>query len=91
VAQRQGGRRHDGGRRTRITLAGQDVEHNVSGVDALDNRFGARRLDGRQPVGDHRAKDTDYLPIAVVGADQLAPDALHRGWQYPVLEGSAVA
>src|SRR5262245_32064578 len=30
-------------------------------------------------------------PIAVNGAGELAPDALHRGRQHPILEGCAVA
>ena len=48
-------------------------------------------LDRRQPVGDHRGQDVDHLPIAVIGAGKLAPDTLHRCWQNPILEGSAIA
>ena len=55
------------------------------------DRFGAGGLDRRQPVGEHRAEDVDHLPIAVVGAGELAPNALHRGRQHPVLERRAIA
>ena len=91
MAQRQRGRREDRGWRAGIALAGQDVEDDISGVDALGDRLGAGRLDRRQPVGEHRGEDVDHLPIAVIGAGELAPDALHRGRQHPVLEGRAVA
>jgi hypothetical protein len=51
----------------------------------------AGRLDSWQPVGDHRCEDVDHLPIAVIDAGELAPDALHRGRQHPVLERCAIA
>ena len=53
--------------------------------------LGTCRLDGRQPIGEHRSEDIDHLPIAVVSADELASHTLHRSRQHPVLEGSAVA
>ena len=53
--------------------------------------FGTGRLDCRQPVAKHRGEDVDHLPIAILGAGELAPDALHRGRQHPILEGRAVA
>src|SRR5260370_1359956 len=59
--------------------AGQDVEKDVGGVDAVGARLGTGGLDRRQPVGEHRGEDVDHLPIAVVGAGELAPHALHRG------------
>ena len=43
------------------------------------------------PVGEHRGEDVDHLPIAVVGAGELAPYALQRRRKHPILEGSAVA
>src|SRR5919106_848518 len=55
------------------------------------DRFGAGRLDRRQPIGEHCGQDVDHLPIALVGAGELAPDALHRRWQHPILEESAIA
>ena len=91
VAQRQRSRREDRGRRAGIALAGEDVENDVGGMNAVGDRLGAGSLDCRQPVGEHRGEDVDHLPIAVVGAGELAPHALHRGRQHPVLEGSAVA
>jgi hypothetical protein len=56
----------------------------------VGDRFGAGGLDRRQPVGEHRGEDVDHLPIAIVGAGELAPHALHRRRQHPVLEGCAV-
>jgi hypothetical protein len=50
----------------------------------LSNRLGARGFNRRQPIGEHCGEDVDHLPIAVVGAGELAPDALHRGRQHPV-------
>jgi hypothetical protein len=50
----------------------------------------ASGLDCRQSVGKHHGEDVDHLPIAVVGAGQLAPHALHGGWQHAVLEGRAI-
>jgi hypothetical protein len=83
--------REDRGWRAGITLAGQDVEHDIGGVDALGDRFGAGGLDRWQPIGEHRGEDVDHLPIAVVGTGELALYALHRGREDPVLEGGAVA
>ena len=54
MAQRQRGRREDGGRRARITLAGKDVEDDIGGVNAVGDRLGAGRLDRRQPVSEYR-------------------------------------
>jgi hypothetical protein len=56
----------------------------------VSDRLGAGCLDGRQIVGQNRVEDVDHLPIAVVGAGELAPYTFNRCWQYPVLEGSAV-
>jgi hypothetical protein len=50
----------------------------VSGVDAVGECLCAGGLDRRQPVGEHSSEDVDHLPIAVVGAGELAPHALHR-------------
>ena len=60
-------------------------------MDAVSDRLGTGRFDRRQTVGEHRVEDVDHLPIAIVGAGELAPYTLHRGRQHPVLEGSAVA
>ena len=42
-------------------------------------------------VSQHRLEDVDHLPIAIIGAGKPAPDPPDCGWQYPVLEGSAIA
>ena len=74
MAERQCGRRHDVGRWSGFTLTGQDVENDIRGMDAVSDRLSASRLDGRQTVGQHRVEDIDYLPIAIVGTGELAPD-----------------
>src|SRR5271155_6182094 len=55
------------------------------------DRFRTSRLDRWQPIGEHRGEDVDHLTIAIIGAGELAPHALHRGRQHPVFEGRAVA
>src|SRR5271154_4279882 len=72
MAQRQRGRCENGGRRAAIALASEDVEDDVGGVDTLGDRLRAGCLDRRQPVAEHRGKDVDHLPIAVVDAGELA-------------------
>ena len=37
---------------------------------------GAGRLDRRQAVAQHGGEDVDHLPVAVVGAGELAADPL---------------
>src|ERR1700730_14981051 len=81
----------DVGWRRRITLAGQDVEHDIGGMNAVSDRLGASRLDGEQTVSQNRVENVDHLPIAIVGAGELAPYTLDRCGEYPVLEGSTVA
>ncbi len=44
-------------------------------MDALGKRLGAGGLDRRQSVGEHRGENLDELPVAVVGACELALDA----------------
>src|SRR5258708_39699676 len=91
MAQCQRSRGEDVGRRRRITLAGQDVEHDIGGMNAMSDRLGAGRLDGLQTVGQNRVEDVDHLPVAIVGTGELAPYTFDRSRQYPGLEGSAVA
>jgi hypothetical protein len=67
--------REDGDRRAGIASAGQDVEDDVGGMDAVGDRLGTDRLDRRQAVGEYRGEDVDHLPVAVVGAGELAPTA----------------
>ena len=60
-------------------------------MDALVQRLAAGGLDRRQPVGQHGGEDLDHLPVAVVGAGELAADLVERRRQHPVLERRAVA
>jgi len=39
-------------------------------------------LDRRQPVAQHRSEDFDHLPVAVVRAGELPPDAVQRRRQH---------
>ena len=87
MAKRQCGRRHDVGWWRRLTLPSQDVEHDISGMDAVSDRFGAGGLNCWQTVCQHRVEDIDHLPIAVIGAGKLPPHTLDRSRQHPVLEG----
>src|SRR5262249_8809400 len=57
---------------TRVSLIGVPPNWN-GGVDTVGNRFGAGGRDRHQPVGEHRGKDVDHLPIAIVGVGELAP------------------
>ena len=91
MTQCQRSRGEDVGWRRRITLAGQDVEHDIGGMNAVSDRLGAGCFDGRQAVGQNRVEDVDHLPIAIVGTGELAPYTFDRSRKHPVLEGSAVA
>ena len=71
----------------RITLAGEDVENDIGGMDAVGNCLGAGCFDSRKAVGQNRVEDIDHLPIAVIGAGKLPPHTLDRSRQHPVLEG----
>jgi hypothetical protein len=91
MAQRQCGGRHDVGPWGGFALPGQDVEHDIGGMDAVTERFGTGGFDRRQTIGQHGVEDVDHLPIAIVGAGELAPDPLDRCRQHPVLEGGSIA
>src|ERR1700685_2936990 len=91
MAQRKCSRRHDVGWWGGLTLPSQDVENDIGGMGTVGDRLGTGRLDGRQTVGQNRVEDVDHLPIAIVGAGELAPYTFDCRRQYPVLEGSAVA
>ena len=62
----------------RLARRARMLRIDVGGVDALAQRLRAGRLDRRQPVAQHRGEDVDHLPVAVVGAGELAPDPLER-------------
>src|SRR6516164_5567422 len=91
MAKRQCGRGQDVGWWSRLTLPSQDVEHDIGGMDAVAKRFNTSRFHSRQPIGQYRVEDVDHLAIAILSAGQLAPHALHRSRQHPVLEGGAIA
>src|SRR5271170_2244758 len=91
MTQCQRSRGEDVGWRCGITLAGQDIENDIGGMDAVGNCLCAGRLDGRQTVSQNRVENVDHLPIAIVGTGELAPYPFYRSRQYPVFEGSAVA
>jgi len=37
-----------------VAATGQDIEHDIGGMDAAGEGFGTGRLDGRQTVAQHR-------------------------------------
>ena len=49
MAQCQRGRREDGDRRAGIALAGEDVENDIGGMNAVGDRFRTSRLDAGSP------------------------------------------
>src|SRR6202035_715672 len=61
MAQCQGSRGEDVGWRRRITLASQDVEHDIGRMNAVGDRLGTGRLDGRQTVGQNRVEDVETI------------------------------
>src|SRR5260221_5078364 len=73
MAQRQRGRRENGGRRAGIALAGQDVEDDIGGVDTLGDPLPAGCPDRKPPVAEHRAKHSDHLPTAASYVAQPSP------------------
>jgi hypothetical protein len=50
MAQRECGRREDVGGPARIALPGEDVEHDIGGMNAVCDRLGAGCFDSRQAV-----------------------------------------
>ena len=47
-------------------------------------RHGTGRLDRTEPIGQHRAKDVDHLPIPIIDGSEFAADTVDRPWQQPV-------
>src|SRR5271165_2375126 len=91
MEQTQRGRRLDWLQWPWVALASQNVEDDVGGMDALGERLNASRLNRGQSVGEHRGEDFDHLAVAVVGPGELAPHAIERRRQYPVLERCPIA
>jgi hypothetical protein len=81
---------HDCDWRLGFAAPGQDVDDDISGVDAFAQRLEASGFDRRQPVAQHRGEDVDHLPIAVGCHREPAADAFQACGQHPVLERGAV-
>lgn len=84
-------RGEDGGDRSRIALAREDVDDHVGRMDALRHRLSAGGFHRRQSIGEHGGQDGDHLTIAIIGFGELASNPLERRRQPPILERSAVA
>ena len=59
-----------------LMAAGERIQDDVSAGDPGFERFRTGRLDSSQAVGENGGEDLDHLPVAVVAAFQLAPDAI---------------
>ena len=88
MAQPQRLRRRHRGRRLGLAAPGQDVDDDISGMDALTQRFLARRLDRGQTVAQHRAEDGDHLPIAISHVGKLAAHSLQPDGSSQSLNGA---
>ena len=49
-------------------------------MNAVTDRLGTSGLDCLQTIGEHRGEDVDHLPVAIIGAGELAPNAFYGGW-----------
>ncbi len=85
-------RRRDlqGCRRSRIAASRQNVDDHRGRADAVIKRFLAGSFDGGKTISRNASEYGDHLSITVVGALQSLADLLHRGWQDPFAERSAV-
>ena len=81
---------HDGEGRGGLAAPGEDIEDYAGGVDAVTQCLAAGCLDRRQPVAEHSGEDLDHLAIAVIGAGELAPNAVQARRQDPILERRAI-
>jgi len=92
-------RRHDVGWWGGLTLPSQDVEHDISGMDAVTERFSTGGLNYRQSVGQHRvpapASFRRTRSIAAGSTQSLngaplrrAPGLPQLGWQPRVAEAA---
>ena len=79
-------RRGDGERRWWLTLAGQDVEHDVAADRAAAERLGTCRLHRLDTVAADGSQDADHLPVAIGVAAKPPPHPLDGDRQRPVLE-----
>lgn len=79
------------GRWRGVAPAGEDVDDDRRGMDAMIKRFAASGFDNLKAVPWNTGQDLDHLPITVIAALQLAPDRGHGGGQGPVPEGRTIA
>ena len=79
----------DGGRLW-VTLAGQDVDDDGGGEDAMLERLLAGRLDDGKAVDADTFEDRYHLPVAVMHGLELSAHLLHGGRQNPVVERSTI-
>jgi hypothetical protein len=71
VQQRQRLGRRDRRRERRLAPAGENVENDVGGMDALAHRLGAGGLHGGQSIIEDGGQNLDHLAIAIVTAGEL--------------------
>ena len=57
-------RGHDRDRRLGFSAPRQDVQDDGGGMDTVFECRGTSRLDGRQPIAQHRGQNLDHLQIA---------------------------
>lgn len=67
------------------------LEHDICGMDAAGDHLGEGNLHGRQTVGQDSVEDVNHLPNAIISTGKLAPYALNRSQEHPMLEGSTAA
>lgn len=72
-------------------MACEDVQNDISGMDTLGDGLGTGGFDSIKAIGQQNGEDLDHLPITVRNPLQLAPDAAHGGWQFPLLERRPIA
>ena len=73
--------RQDGGYGQCVAPPCQDIENDVARVEFGAERLGTGRLDRTEPIGQHRAKDVDHLPIPVIDGSEFAADTVDRPGQ----------
>ena len=71
------------GRWRGVALAGEDVDDDRRGMDAVIERFLAGSLNGCEAIGGNASEYGDHLPITIIDTLQSLAHLLHRGWQNP--------
>src|SRR3569833_1885487 len=65
---------------SRISLAGQDVQHNVCGVQPILQGGLAGCFDSRQSITQNRCEDADHPLIAARSSSKLSANAFQPWW-----------